>query len=63
MQQDFDSEVPNTVDDLCCTFARSLLHIDAHNFIEVALPGVGPKMAFLALQVNIFGVLKLRQVD
>ncbi|TCD61247.1 DNA N-glycosylase and apurinic/apyrimidinic (AP) lyase [Steccherinum ochraceum] len=33
LQDDFDSDVPKTVDELC------------------SLPGVGPKMAFLALQV------------
>jgi hypothetical protein len=32
LRDDFDSDVPKTVDDLC------------------SLPGVGPKMAFLALQ-------------
>lgn len=33
LRDDFDSDVPKTVDELC------------------SLPGVGPKMAFLALQV------------
>lgn len=33
LKDDFDSDVPKTVDELC------------------SLPGVGPKMAFLALQV------------
>jgi len=33
LRDDFDSDVPKTVDDLC------------------SLPGVGPKMAFLALQI------------
>jgi endonuclease III len=33
LYDDFDSDVPKTVDELC------------------SLPGVGPKMAFLALQV------------
>ena len=33
LHDDFDSDVPKTVDELC------------------SLPGVGPKMAFLALQV------------
>ena len=33
LRNEFDSDVPKTVDELC------------------SLPGVGPKMAFLALQV------------
>ena len=41
LRDDFDSDVPKTVDDLC------------------SLPGVGPKMAFLALQIawNLFAEL------
>jgi endonuclease III len=41
LHDDFDSDVPKTVDELC------------------SLPGVGPKMAFLALQVawNLSAVL------
>lgn len=48
LHDDFDSDVPKTVDELC------------------SLPGVGPKMAFLALQVawdlSVFFLLVCRRV-